>query len=142
MLKSKFPNLNDYTKTSPATQAYNCIAWACGDNTRWWWPDPDPLSISYWPPNVICEESISSFDQLFYSAGASIVSSADYVDGVLKIALFAKANSPTHAARQLKNGYWTSKLGEFIDIAHKLDELEGGEYGEVVRIYAIHIPND
>ena len=39
-----FPGLRNsaYRVTSPAARDYNCIAWAAGDATRWWWPDPDP----------------------------------------------------------------------------------------------------
>jgi hypothetical protein len=41
-LESLFPNLraDPYAVTSPASTVYNCIAWAAGDNTRWWEPDP------------------------------------------------------------------------------------------------------
>jgi hypothetical protein len=52
-----------------------------------------------------------------------------------KIALFASAEGrPTHAARQLPDGRWTSKLGRMEDIAHSLHDLEGTIYGSVVRI--------
>jgi hypothetical protein len=36
-----------------------------------------------------------------------------------------------HAARQLTDGTWTSKLGREIDITHTLPGLEGGEYGRI-----------
>jgi hypothetical protein len=42
--------------------------------------------------------------------------------------------SPTHAARQLDNGRWTSKLGELEDIEHSLRDLEGAAYGTVVQV--------
>ncbi|MBC5829215.1 MAG: hypothetical protein GIW98_03355 [Candidatus Eremiobacteraeota bacterium] len=35
-----------------------------------------------------------------------------------KIALFTKDGVPTHAARQLRTGQWTSKLGALQDISH------------------------
>jgi len=41
---------------------------------------------------------------------------------------------PTHAARQLENGRWTSKLGELEDIEHDLHHLASGAYGAVVQI--------
>lgn len=55
-----------------------------------------------------------------------------------KIALYASVvdGQPTHAARQLATGAWTSKLGEELDLTHELHELEGPAYGTVVAIYA------
>ena len=53
-----------------------------------------------------------------------------------KIAIFGMKESdgsvsPTHAARQLESGEWTSKLGkDFEDIPHTtLDALNGPVYG-------------
>ena len=60
---------------------------------------------------------------------------ADLEPGVEKIALYANAvGKPTHGARQLANGRWTSKLGKREDIEHALHDLEGELYGTVVRI--------
>ena len=43
-----------------------------------------------------------------------------------KIAVFANDQGiPTHAARQLPSGRWSSKLGELEDIEHDLRDLEG-----------------
>jgi hypothetical protein len=46
MIRSdNFPRLtaDNHRNTSPATAAYNCIAWSVGDVTRWWQPG------LYWP---------------------------------------------------------------------------------------------
>jgi hypothetical protein len=51
--------------------------------------------------------------------------------GLEKIAIFAKGGRPTHAARQLGSGRWTSKLGRAEDIEHDLRALEGEAYGAV-----------
>lgn len=42
LLTSQFPSLADlgFSKTSPATSSYNCIAWAAGRTDEWWWPTP------------------------------------------------------------------------------------------------------
>jgi hypothetical protein len=41
----------------------------------------------------------------------------------------------THAARQLDNGKWTSKLGQLEDIEHEsLEALSGAVYGSVVQV--------
>ena len=55
-------------------------------------------------------------------------------EGVDKVAIYAIGDEATHAARQLPNGLWTSKLGPYEDITHTLKGLEGGEYGYVVGI--------
>ena len=39
-------------------------------------------------------------------------------DGYEKIAIYALDGEPTHAARQLDTGRWTSKLGKHEDIEH------------------------
>lgn len=135
MIKHFFPLLTSYAETSPATDDYNCIAWACGDNTRWWWPDESV----YWPTGIRCDETVEAFDELFVSGNAVEVVSDTLEDGWVKIALFAKDGIPTHAARQLPNGKWTSKLGKANDIVHNLREIEGDRYGIVIKIYAVKI---
>jgi hypothetical protein len=52
-----------------------------------------------------------------------------------KVALFADAQGkPTHAARQLSSGRWTSKLGKKEDLEHALHALSGAVYGSVVLV--------
>jgi hypothetical protein len=52
--------------------------------------------------------------------------------GFEKIALYHLDGEYMHAARQLPNGRWTSKLGFLEDIEHDtLSGLEDGEYGVV-----------
>lgn len=50
-----------------------------------------------------------------------------------KVALFSSDNMHVlHAARQLSNSLWTSKLGVSFDVNHALEALENGIYGDVV----------
>jgi hypothetical protein len=50
----------------------------------------------------------------------------------LKVAIYAdNFNKPTHAARQLDNGFWTSKLGQHFDVTHTIFSMENGVYGNV-----------
>jgi hypothetical protein len=63
-------------------------------------------------------------------------SSAELAEGVEKVALYAKDGVVTHAARQLADGWWTSKLGSNIDMRHRLDAVEGPTYGRVVQCLA------
>jgi hypothetical protein len=61
--------------------------------------------------------------------------------GSEKIAVFANAKGvPTHAARQLASGFWTSKLGVSEDIEHRLRDLEGDIYGTVALIMKRPLP--
>ncbi len=53
--------------------------------------------------------------------------------GFEKVAIFAKNGVPTHAARQIDEHCWTSKLGGNVDIEHELKSIEGATYGNVVR---------
>lgn len=52
-----------------------------------------------------------------------------------KIVIYANENnSPTHVARQLPSGVWTSKLGAAEDIEHEsVGALEGNLYGKIAR---------
>lgn len=59
--------------------------------------------------------------------------SGDLEPGWEKVAVYALADDdPTHVARQLESGAWTSKLGDFEDIEHDTPTaLEGPAYGTV-----------
>lgn len=134
-LEEYFPDLGnaEWKTTSPQTNEYNCIAWALGESVRWWWPDV--MGTGYWPPDAPREESIAAFEFVLEKAGFTACESQQLEPGIEKIALFSKDDRPTHAARQLPGGYWTSKLGVFEDIEHELRGLEGAIYGFVVTIF-------
>jgi hypothetical protein len=153
-LERRFPKLANagYDKTSDATGrppvvgAYNCIAWAAGDPRKrlWWWPHPD----AYWPfwikPR---QETIECFVRTFRSLGYVLCRNHRLEFAFEKVALYAIHRSmmpmpppqspaeyrdwvPTHMARQLPDGMWTSKLGGNEDITHfTLDALES--YGPI-----------
>ena len=135
ILERAFPHLRSsaYAITSDATRRYNCIAWALGDNQRWWWPN----QTAFWPADVPLETTVDAFNSLFSSYGFQLCESVALEAGVEKIALFVSARgAPTHAARQLRSGMWTSKLGESVHIAHVLAALEGKEYGHATIVYS------
>jgi hypothetical protein len=122
-----------YQVTSPKDEAYNCIAWAAQETQRWWWPSPS--GEAFWTEDVPREESVPSFEQALGTLGYEVCLSEEMEEGFEKIALFADAAGlPTHAARQLPSGRWSSKLGEREDIEHNLHDLSGEEYGSVVRV--------
>lgn len=147
-LEGNFKNLRSsgYDKTSEATGrfpkpgAYNCIAWAANDPNKdhWWWPVG-----GYWPPWGRREETVRCFVNTFRFLGYSVCKSSRREPGFEKVALYAmhRSNSPrevpqrlsalnpdwapTHMARQLPDGTWTSKCGGSEDITHlTLDALE------------------
>jgi hypothetical protein len=132
MRSSAFPLLNDWNhrETSNATSRYNCIAWAAGDTGRWWEPDAD--GQYYWPPTAPREYTVSAFIAAYESIGYERCDDNGHEKGFEKVAIYANEGRPTHAARQLANGAWTSKLGEHIDIEHELGGIEGKAYGYVI----------
>ena len=141
LINKAFPDLtkDNFRLTSPDTRTYNCIAWAAEDTEMCWWPDPNDKD-SYWPNNIPREETIASFIEVFESLGYTECDSPEYEVGFIKIAIFAKDRCPTHAARQLPSGKWTSKLGDFHDIEHALEAICGPEYGKVSVIMKKELP--
>jgi len=111
------------------TTRYNCIAWAAGDIEKPWWPG---VYGFYWPSGISRADRISSFVEAFQLQGYTVCFDASLESGYEKIALYArKDGTPTHAARQLKSGKWTSKLGPFQDIEHDtLECVNGPCYGK------------
>jgi hypothetical protein len=131
IISQKFPLLKqgNYRVTSPATTSYNCIAWAAGDCDRWWWPD----GINYWPQEAPVEVTVEAFKKAYQTLGYEECDTFSVENGFEKIVIYALNGKPTHAARQLKNGNWTSKLGQNIDIEHYAPgAIERSEYGSVV----------
>jgi hypothetical protein len=127
-----FPNSSKekFCATSPPTWSYNCIAWACGDNSKWYWPDSS--EISYWPDEVPRQVTIEAFIKLFERLDYFLAQNGEMEIGFEKIAIFVDEDSkPTHAARQLDNGLWTSKLGPNHDISHSIFSMSNGVYGNV-----------
>jgi hypothetical protein len=138
-----FPGLQatPFRVTSPPARGYNCIAWAAGDVARWWWPDQDGDNDTvFWPPGVAREETIDCFLAASATLGYAPTSGEEIEAGFERIALFAIGDTPTHAARQLPSGRWTSKLGLREDIEHDLHALSGDAYGSVVLILKRAIP--
>ena len=129
-LPKEFPNTNiePFVITSPKANAYNCIAWAYEDNTKWYWPD----EYSYWPDSVIKEATINALIALFQKKGYEVCNNYELESNYKKVAIYADSeNNPTHAARPLANGDWTSKLGRGNDVTHTIESMANGFYGNV-----------
>lgn len=134
-LEVLFPTLTEggYLITSEASFLYNCIAWAAGDATHWW--EPDPMGQYYWPPDVEREYTLDAYLAVFRSLGFGEASANTLEEGFEKVAIYALGDDPTHAARQLPGGRWSSKLGQLEDIEHEFRGLEGARYGVVAAIF-------
>lgn len=132
VLEAIFPELEgwDYSVTSENSHDYNCIAWAAGEDARQWWPWGD--DNTYWPSDAPCELSLDAFVKAYASIRYEVCDDEAYDPEYDKVALFADPSGcPTHAALQIDDLYWTSKLGKLHDIRHPLRALDGGRYGRV-----------
>ncbi len=105
--------------TSPENQSYNCVSWAANTDPRnmFWWPEPNV--DYYWPEGIERRVRLSAFIKLFASLGYTNTDDDCFEPECIKVAIYVKGlEYPTHVARQLENGKWTSKLGFFEDIEH------------------------
>jgi hypothetical protein len=127
-IKRFWPNLaqSGFEFKSVETTSYNCVTWVNKIQT-------DRVDYSH------DEEGNPQIDEYFYSAepyikyfkehGFEICDNSDLEDGFEKIAIYKKNNDFKHVARQLPNGKWTSKMGDFEDIEHTtLEAVEGYLY--------------
>lgn len=127
LLCNAFPKLSQdkhFKVTSKKTSEYNCIAWAYNMNNRWMWPNtgeyPFLDGVNYWPSDEIIDCNVDNFIDAFKLKGYECCDSYDFEVGYRKVALYVTSGTKlcTHAARQLNNGNWTSKLGMSCDIQH------------------------
>jgi hypothetical protein len=124
--------------TSIETDAYNCIAWALHDTKQWWWPTPK--YACYWPPGVARDNSRETVIRVFELHGYHSCDGREREEGFEKVALYEHPDfGVEHVARQLRSGFWTSKIGEWEDIEHEnASMLEGDEYGYLVCFMKRH----
>jgi hypothetical protein len=126
-LERLFARLADdgYVVSSPESSAYNCVAWSVGESHRWWQPG------FYWP--TLPGDDLEALVALFTSLAYEPCENDQLEPGYEKVALYADEGGDwTHAARQLPDGWWTSKLGQEVDIRHRTPRaLLGEAYGDV-----------
>jgi hypothetical protein len=130
-----FPNVTaaNHSITSERSRRYNCIAWAIGDEKNWSWPscNPDDTEI-FWPDEIPREETIQVIVAVFATFGYLPCADGAFESEYERVAVYAMDGKPTHAAKQLENGWWSSKLGRGVDIAHELNALDGPFYGSPI----------
>jgi hypothetical protein len=117
---------------SPQTTRYNCLAWAVRDEDKPWYPRGDPRK-SRWPADAPETLDIPSVVRTLELVGYEVCPPGDGDPDFERIVLFEDTEGFfAHAARQLPDGRWTSKLGTWEDIEHDDPEcLEGGDYGSI-----------
>lgn len=131
-LLREFPLLKEtgFRVTSSPDRRYNCIAWAADETSKWWWPD----DAGYWPEEVPREATLEAFVAAYATRSYVPCDNDEPEEGYEKVAIYANQKGPQHAARQLPNGKWTSKLGALDDIEHNtLDGVNCECYGSVVK---------
>jgi hypothetical protein len=128
-LKKYWPNLNASTfhKTSEEDPRYNCVAWANriqNENVDFSLDeegDPvfDPYYLTSYP-----------YVEYFEQNGYELCDNDPSLEaGYEKIGIYEKDGQFKHVARQLENGNWTSKIGEYEDIEHySIEAVEGYTY--------------
>jgi len=84
---------------------------------------------------VPLEPSLAGLVAAFATLRYELCPDARPEQGTEKLAIHADTQGwPTHVARQLPSGDWTSKLGASEDIVHPTpDALEGALYGRVIQ---------
>ncbi|MBK6533519.1 MAG: hypothetical protein IPF99_29195 [Deltaproteobacteria bacterium] len=124
---------------SDPTEDYNCLAFAANDQGRWWEPYVVPPTIPgvYWPTAVEPDNTVSAWSAALATVGFAPCADDSCDPALVKVALFAIGETATHAARQLLDGRWVSKLGDEADVIHtRASDVGGGGYGEPVCLLA------
>lgn len=137
LVMGAFPQLREenFVISSPVDREYNCIAWACGVNNRWY-DIREGLDGVEWPCSIR-SESIVALETLFRERGYSSSTSSEFELDKRKVALYVSNDGKwKHAALQTRDkdylGWWKSKLGPQFDIIHRTPEcVAGSSYGDV-----------
>ena len=110
LLPGAFPNLSsdELEIVEEPSERYNCIAYATGDTGNWWWPD----GINYWPAWATLDNRIESLMEVFAGLEYEQCDDGDAEAGYQKVALYEVHGEMKHAAAQMPNGRWRSKMGQ------------------------------
>jgi hypothetical protein len=133
-LEAVFRNLLTvgYVPKSDASESYNCVAYAAGDEHRIW---VGYRCAGYWPPGAKEGRDISALVDAFEKIGYSACGMDDSLDPDSdKVVLYWDSRDWTHVARQWPDGRWTSKIGDYEDIIHNSPYAvvgPGRDYGSI-----------
>jgi hypothetical protein len=142
-IAGRFPNIrpdnfkccSDRTTHLP-NNGYNCIAWAAGKTDKWWWPIDVPGAFWPIPIDPVDPENIKHFIKAFETEGYCVCADGRFENGFEKVAIYEDSNGDAaHAARQLPEDVWTSKMGKYEDIEHDTPQVvENQTYG-IVKVF-------
>jgi hypothetical protein len=128
-----FPQLmSNFEVLAAPTKVYNCIANSLGYHDRW----VNPITSSG-------SNKLAGMDQLYAAQGYQRMSTLDFSlqKGYQKVVVYATVvngviKEVTHAAIQMSDGAWSSKLGANALIKHiSPNDVAGGLYGIPVAVY-------
>src|ERR1700720_1988302 len=99
-IEAVFPALvgTKYSEESAETDVYNCIAFAFGDTSQWWWPRK--RFGDYWPPGFPLSDSVDVLIRIFEVHGYSTCDTPNHEIGYEKVAIYCRDRRFKHAARQ------------------------------------------
>lgn len=119
--------------TSPATYDYNCIAFAMGVDDRW--VDCADMPWHWWPQSLARDRTPDGLVAAFGFLGFETCGLDDSMEaGFEKVALYAKNDEWTHAARVVDPGVYHSKFGASFDGRHSGGDVLAAQYGHVYQI--------
>lgn len=85
------------------------------------------------PDGIAREVTLQCFCEAYQTLGYQKCASGSLETDSEKIAIYAEHGIPTHAAKQLDDGRWKSKLGKYEDIEHNsVKAVEEYIYGKAV----------
>lgn len=129
-----FPRLGSrFEVLAPSTKRYNCIAHSLGIHDRWINPRTGPA-----------DAPLAGMDRLYRSAGYRRLRALNFrrQSGNQKVVVYALRDDAgtitrvTHAAIQMADGTWQSKLGASALIRHPTPwAVAGPQYGVPVAVY-------
>lgn len=129
IIEQSLPNLRpseNFEFSSLQDEDYNCVAWASGRDDGW---------TQFYDASGRAIRTPERYVQHFLEMGYDEVSpNGDFENGINKIAIYINTNRNhfKHVARQLPNGKWASKLGDWEDIEHSSAEDLLGFYGDKI----------
>ncbi len=116
-------NLN-FIFTSKQTWEYNCVMWSLNRDDEW--RDFFYSDDGYVNP----DQSINPYVAYFQENGFETCENSSLEVGALKICIFSKNGIFSHVSRQLQDGRWASKMGNYEDIEHLTEfDVSGLGYG-------------
>src|ERR1019366_5226576 len=99
-MEEDFPGLADspYKVRSPRDPRYNCVAFAVGDTSHFWY-DAN-IGGYYWPPGVPSADTLDGWVKIFSDHGYDETGDDTAEPEYEKVAIYASADGPEHVARQ------------------------------------------